>query len=340
MTVNLKTIEDDIARGKIAPVYLIQGTDQYLMYQARQLFVNIIPKDEQSMNFGTYDLKEQNLANALDDARSMPFFGERRVVIIDNAYILTGEQIKNKLDQHPEELVNYLQHPEPQTILILMAPYDKLDRRKKLTKLLQEQSVHLAFGNLTENDVRKIVARELQSKDYTISPKALQRLFQITNMKLSQIMQEIQKLMLYALPAREISEQMVQETAIKTLNDSVFDLIDLIIKFNVNQAVLLYHQLILNGEEPLRLQGAMTTHFRLLLQVKSATTSEQGTAKELGVHPYRVKLARQTVRNFPYQQLAKIYLELVKMEQQLKTTQRDPELLFELFILQVGRNVN
>lgn len=340
MAVNLKTIEDDVAVGKVAPVYLVQGTDQYLMDQAHQIFVNMIPEDERSMNFATYDLKEQNLSNALDDARSMPFFGERRVVIIDNTYILTGEQVKNKLDQHPEELLDYLQHPEPQTTLVLMAPYDKLDRRKKITKLLQEQSVHLSFGNLSENDVRKIVDVRLKGQGFTITAGALQRLFQITNLNLSQIMQELQKVTLYALPEKEISEKMVQETATKTLNDSVFDLIDLVINFKVNQAVLLYHQLILNGEEPLRLQGAMTSHFRLLLQVKAATTSEQGTAKALGIHPYRIKLARKTVQNFPYQQLAKIYLELVHMEQQIKTTQRDPELLFELFMLKVGHSNN
>ena len=74
MAVNLKTIEDDVAAGKIAPVYLVQGTDQYLMDQAHQIFVNMIPEDERSMNFATYDLREQNLSNALDDARSMPFF--------------------------------------------------------------------------------------------------------------------------------------------------------------------------------------------------------------------------------------------------------------------------
>lgn len=338
MTVNLKTIEDDIAAGKIAPVYLVQGTDQYLMDQAHQLFDKIIPEDERSMNFATYDLREQNLSNALDDARSMPFFGERRVVIIENTYILTGEQVKNKQEHHPEELLNYLQHPEPQTTLVLMAPYDKLDRRKKITKLLQEQSVHLSFGNLSENDVKKIVEAKLSEQAFTITTVALQKLFQLTNLNLSQIMQELQKVTLYAMPEKEINEEMIQATATKTLNDSVFDLIDLIISFNINQAVVLYHELILNGEEPLRLQGAMTGHFRLLLQVKASTTSEQGTAKVLGVHPYRIKLARKTLQKFSYQQIAKIYLELVQMEQQIKTTQRDPELLFELFMLQVGRS--
>lgn len=96
---------------------------------------------------------------------------------------------------------------------------------------------------------------------------------------------------------------------------------------------MLYHQLILNGEEPLRLQGAILGQFRLLVQAKGSKLSEKGLATALSVHPYRVKLARQTVRSFGYKDLAQAFLGLVNMEKQLKSTRRDPELLFELFIL-------
>ncbi|MDR3241070.1 MAG: DNA polymerase III subunit delta [Lactobacillaceae bacterium] len=333
MAVTLQTIKNDLAGGKIAPLYLIQGTDQYLMDQARKLFTQMIPKDDQSMNLAQFDMGETPLGVAIDDARSIPFFGDRRVVIIDHASFLTGEQNKSKIEHNLDDLIEYVQHPEPQTVLVIVAPYEKLDRRKKITKLLQEQSVHLSFGDLTEHDVSQLIAETVQAKSYQITPQAQQLLIRLTNLNLTQIMSELDKLFLFAYATKQIDDEMVREVVTKTLSESIFDLIDFLLQKRLSEAVSLYHQLIISGEEPLRLQGAMTSHFRLLLQVKAATTSEQGTASALKVHPYRVKLASQTVRKFSYKSLAQAFLGLVDMEKQLKSTARDPELLFELFVL-------
>ena len=59
----------------------------------------------------------------------------------------------------------------------------------------------------------------------------------------------------------------------------------------------------------------------------------------LKVNPYRVKLGRQTVRRFSYTALAKEHLGLVDMEEQLKSTAREPELLFELFVLRYQADI-
>ena len=87
------------------------------------------------------------------------------------------------------------------------------------------------------------------------------------------------------------------------------------------------------GKEPLRLLGAMISQFRLLIQVKTSKQSEQGLATALKVHPYRVKLAKKTVRRFSYKALSGAFLGLSEMEKELKSTQKDPEMLFELFVL-------
>ncbi|MBC6499777.1 hypothetical protein H7R52_18095 [Weissella confusa] len=65
---------------------------------------------------------------------------DRRVVIIDDAYFLTGENPRTKLEHHVEDLLAYIEHPEPQTVLVIFAPYEKLDSRKKVVKLLKEKA--------------------------------------------------------------------------------------------------------------------------------------------------------------------------------------------------------
>ena len=333
MAITLKELKKDLANQNSAPVYLIQGVDQFLLDQTRALFTDLIPEEDRTMNFAQFDMRETNLAVALDDARAVPFFGDKRVVIIDNAYFLTGETARGKIEHLPEELINYVQQPEPQTILVIFAPYEKLDGRKKVTKILKERAGYLAFGELTERDIHQLVQDRVSDAGYVIAPAAEQMLFQRTNLSLTQIMMELEKLLLYTYDTKQITANDVDVAVTNTLSQNIFDLIEALLNQKLRQAVELYHELILDGEEPLRLHGAMIGQFRLLLQVKSMTLSEQGMANALKVHPFRVKLAKQTVRKYSYSALSQAFLGLVKMEEQLKSTSRDPELLFELFVL-------
>lgn len=333
MAITLKELKKDLANQNSAPVYLIQGTDQFLLDQTRALFTNLIEEEDRTMNLAQFDMRETNLAVALDDARAVPFFGDKRVVIVDNAYFLTGETTRGKIEHFPDELVNYVQQPEPQTILVIFAPYEKLDGRKKVTKLLKERASYLAFGDLTERDIHQLIQQRLDEAGYVMASGAEQVLFQRTNLSLTQIMMELEKLLLYTYDTKQITVADVEASVTNTLSQNIFDLIEALLNQRLRQAVELYHELVLNGEEPLRLHGAMIGQFRLLLQVKSMTLSEQGIATALKVHPYRVKLAKQTVRKYSYAALSNAFLSLVQMEEQLKSTSRDPELLFELFVL-------
>ncbi|MDR3190188.1 MAG: DNA polymerase III subunit delta [Lactobacillaceae bacterium] len=333
MELTFQQLKTDLTAKQVAPVYLIQGTDQYLLRQVRQAFTDLIEPDDRSMNLAPFDMREVPLGYAIDDARSIPFFGDKRVVIIDNAGFLTGET-GGKIEHQVDDLIEYIEHPEPQTILVIFAPFEKLDGRKKITKLLKERVAYLPFGDITEKEIAQMVQAKLSEHGFQINPAAGQLLLRLTNLDITQIMAELDKLMLYRFETKIIDEEAVLNLVTKTLGENIFDLIDALLKNKIANAVTLYHELLTSGEEPLRLHGALIGQFRLLLQVKAATTSEQGTATALKVHPYRVKLAKQTVRNFSYKSLAKAYLGLVAMEKQLKSTQRDPELLFELFVLQ------
>lgn len=332
MALTLQTLKNSLSRGEFEPIYLIQGTDLYLMEQVRATFTNMIAPEDRSMNLATFDMREQPLGDAIDDSRAIPFFGDRRVVIIDNAYFLTGET-GGKIEHYVEDLQAYMAHPEPQTILVIFAPFEKLDGRKKITKQLKELPGYLSFGKIEEKEIRQMINERLAEQGYQMTATAGNRLLALTNLNLTQIMAELDKLMLYSVDTKVIEEAAVDALVSRTLTQDVFELINLLLHRKITPAVMLYHQLIVNGEEPLRLQGAILGQFRLLVQAKGSKLSEKGLAMALSVHPYRVKLARQTVRSFSYKDLAKAFLGLVNMEKQLKSTRRDPELLFELFIL-------
>ena len=100
---------------------------------------------------------------------------------------------------------------------------------------------------------------------------------------------------------------------------------------------MLYRDLLLSGEAPLRLNAVLTSQFRLLLQVAGLQGNDNDISKQLGVHPYRIKLAKQSLRQYQLYDIRNGYLKMLDIEIQLKTTQHNPERLFELFVMNFSK---
>lgn len=336
MTINelLKTL----ATGQtLSNVYVILGQADYFQRRLKRGFKQQVPAEEQTMNFASYDMDTVPLAVALDDAMAAPFFGERRVICIDNPQFLTGETKKQKVEHDIDSLQKYLESPMPSTVLVFFAPYDKLDARKKVTKQLKKVATIVEINQFSERDVRQFVTDQLKQDGYTLEPAALNDLIQRTDADLTLIMSELPKLELYTLPEKTITQAAISGLVTQTLTQNVFDLVNRVLAKNTAGAVTLYRELLQAKEEPLKINAILQGQFRLLIQTKVLAKqgySQGKLASILKVHPYRIKLALQTHRRFQLTDLNRAYLGLFRVEKQMKSTTMDPELLFSLFMTQ------
>lgn len=336
MTINelLKTL----ATGQtLSNVYVILGQADYFQRRFKRGFKQQVPAEEQTMNFASYDMDTVPLAVALDDAMAAPFFGERRVVCVDNPQFLTGETKKQKVEHDIDSLQKYLESPMPSTVLVFFAPYDKLDARKKVTKQLKKVATIVEINQFSERDVRQFVTDQLKQDGYTMEPAALNDLIQRTDADLTLIMSELPKLELYTLPEKTITQAAISGLVTQTLTQNVFDLVNRVLAKNTAGAVTLYRELLQAKEEPLKINAILQGQFRLLIQTKVLAKqgySQGKLASILKVHPYRIKLALQTHRRFQLTDLNRAYLGLFRVEKQMKSTTMDPELLFSLFMTQ------
>ncbi|MGV2541476.1 DNA polymerase III subunit delta, partial [Bacillus pumilus] len=88
------------------------------------------------------------------DAEPFLFMGERRHAVIKNPYFITAEKKKEKIEHELSVLEAYLEQQADYTILVLLDQCEKLDERKKITKLLQKNAA-------------MVEAKELHPKDTT-----------------------------------------------------------------------------------------------------------------------------------------------------------------------------
>lgn len=320
----------------LKPVYLIMGNESYLRTKVIEHLVEVIPAEQRSMNLGRFDLESDLLAAAINDVRSVPFFGERRLTILSHPSFLMTIKAKKALEQDVVTLEKYLKAPEPTSTLVIDLSGQKLDSRKKISKLIKQKATIIDCGILSEDQVQKLVVEKAKKDGFTFSPMALKILIKKTEANYSVIMNELPKLELAAMQTKEIDQLMVMQLVPQTLEQNVFELSNLVLAQKNEQAFNLYHDLLLQHEEPLKLNAILIGQVRLLLQTMILTKhgyAQGDIASVLKVHPYRVKLAVQQIPKFSKDQLRQMYLDLVELEEQLKTSQRDPEKLFQLLLL-------
>ena len=81
----MKTIREDIKSGSFKRVYLLYGEEGYLRNQYRDLLIQALVPDGDTMNFTRFSGKDVDEHEILSQAETLPFFAERRVILVENS---------------------------------------------------------------------------------------------------------------------------------------------------------------------------------------------------------------------------------------------------------------
>jgi len=340
----MKKIQQELAnmrQGDFPSVYLILGTERYFIERLRETLVeNALDEESIDLNFSSYDMTEVAINDALFEAASLPFFGERRLVFVQNPYFLTGKKQKKAPDHNLDELEEYLKNPAEFSILVFFAPYEKLDRRKKLSKLIEKNARVIDVSSPRPQEINRYIKEVVQNKGYRFSDGAFQLFVERTDGDLTSMMHELDKLFLYHIDSKIITKDSIRQLVPKTLEQNVFELNNLVLNSQVEASIETYQDLLVQKEEPIKIVALLISQFRLFLQVKILTKQryqQKDIAKVLKVHPYRVKLAMKDIHKYDQTLLSEALNYLIDADYKMKTGQIDQELQVELFIMRFAQ---
>ena len=340
---NTQQALQEIRSQKFQSLYVVLGTEDFLQQQIREAFLASLNVDQDDLNFAQFDLEQDSLDMVLDEAQSTPFFGDYRLVFVDNPFFLTAEKKSNAPDHNIEGLLAYLQQPVNTSIVVFFASYEKLDERKKITKQLKKVATVIDVQPMKEADVRRYLQQTLDNDGLLMEREAFEMFIRLTDMRLSKAMQELEKLRLYAGEQKRISKQAVEQLVPKSLEHNVFDLTNYVLQGKTEAALRLYDDLHIQGEETIKINAILISQIRLLLQtaILMKVGYQQGNiAETLKVHPYRVKLAMQQARKLNQKELAHLYDELIENDYLIKSGRMDKEFLFQLFVLKTAHQLH
>ncbi|WP_423407457.1 DNA polymerase III subunit delta [Heyndrickxia sp. MSNUG] len=329
-----------ISKKQIDSVYLLYGTEAFLINETKQLLIeHVLDDEEKDFNLSVYDLEETPIEAALEDAETFPFMGEKRLVILQNPIFLTSEKSKGKVEHNLGKLEEYLSQPAPYSIVVFSAPYEKLDERKKITKELKRKAAVIEAKKLTEQELVTWVNERATFSGVEIEKDAIELLLSLAGTNLFMLTSEIDKLALYAGESRSINKEIVDRLTARSLEQNIFTLVDKVVHRNVEGALRIYYDLLKQNEEPIKILSVITGQIRLIYQVKELSRKgygQQQIAGTLKIHPFRVKLAAGQAGSFSDEELMRIIKLLADADYQMKTGGMRKEMLIEMILFQIN----
>lgn len=326
-----------IAGDKLLPVYLLLGEESYLMDLLLKAFKEeLMDEEDAALNVAVMDSKEVSIQTAVQEANSMPFFGDRKIVLVTDAYFLTSKLLKNGPDHHPEALMDYLKDPSPSTIFVLAAPYAKLDNRKKLTKTLMKQAAVVDCSPLSNRDREQFVLREAKERNLPLTANLYEKIIYRVGPELDLLMKELDKLTLAYQAGLPLTKELIEDLVPLSKETVIFDLIDALNLKDSHRAMEIYQNLMSQNEDPIAILALLLSQYSLFLKVKymkQAGLREYDIVGRLSVHEYRIKLAYRAVDRFQLERLEEIFLRLLQSNYLAKTGQRAAASLVEWLII-------
>ncbi|WP_337019474.1 DNA polymerase III subunit delta [Oceanobacillus massiliensis] len=323
-----------IKRNEIAPVYLIYGSEAFFLQNIKKELTNKVLAGEED-NLSIYDLEDTPIQEVVTDAETYPFFGGRKLIIANNASFLKAEADNLAFEHDFAYLERYLGQPAEYSVLVLIAPYEKIDERKKVSKMLKKNTTVVVCNPIKEQDLRQWIDSLANSLQIQITPDAYEIFEAELSANLQLLESELTKLALYVGKNGTITKEIAERLIAHTSNSSSLRLVDAVIERDLHKAISIYKDLQKMKEEPIAMIGLLAFQFRTILRAKLLKQKGYGQyqiQKNIGSHPYVIKIALSREKKFTIEKLEDIMSKLSDADAVMKQGKMEKELAFELLL--------
>ncbi|MDX1761168.1 MAG: DNA polymerase III subunit delta [Christiangramia sp.] len=289
-----KQIVTDIKKGNIKPIYFLMGEEPYYIDRISDYIAeNVLSEEERGFNQMVIYGRDSNVEDIVSNAKRYPMMAERQVVIVKEA---------QDLSRTIDKLVDYAENPQPTTVLVLCYKYKKLDKRKKLHKVVSKSGVIFEGKRLYENQVADWIMKTMKSRGYAASPKAAQMLVEFLGTDLGKIDNELQKLQLICPEGMTITPEIIEENIGISKDFNNFELRKAIGERDTLKAHRIINYFAQNPKDnPMVVTiSLLFAYFSQILQFHGLPDKSKGAvAKQLKVSPYFVSDYVTAARNYP-----------------------------------------
>lgn len=321
----MKSLNEDLKTGQFKQIYFLYGEENYLKKQYKDKLTQAMIPQGDTMNYAYYEGKGINVREIIDLAETMPFLGERRLIVVENSGFFKNAS---------PELAEYVKSiPETTNFIFIES---ELDKRGKLFKAVKDKGRVVEMSKQDEQTLIRWILANVKKEGKQTTESAIRYLISKCGTDMENLQKEMEKLFCYTLDKDSIETADIEEICTTQITNQIFEMVNAVAEKKQKKALELYYDLLALKEPPMRILYLLARQFRLLMEVKELAANGYGKkdiASKAGLHPFVVGKYQEQSRAFSNKALRAILEESVDIEERVKTGRLQDVLGVELFIV-------
>lgn len=308
----------------------------YLLYSSDGAILNKEINDlEKKLDISDTDIIYYNIDDIdgiINEASTIGMFSLNKFIIINmDSYFKDKKDIPNI-----NLLENYFDSYNSNSYLVFVCNSDSIDSRKKIVNLIKKYGIVKKL-EVNDNYLNDYVNNYLKDNGYKINNGDVVYFINRVGNNINNVTNELDKLMLYKINDKIINRNDIDLLTVENIDDSIYDLVNCILKNDNEKAIKLYNNFIDNGMDVNQIVAIIAAQIRLLYQVKrlyNSGKSNDEIAKILEFKSvYRVKYLLNDSYYYSESDLVKYLSKLADIDNAIKTSNGDGNILMQLFIV-------
>jgi DNA polymerase III subunit delta len=319
-------------KTKLGPLYVVHGDEAFLKRQViRALRKGALGDEADEQSVSTYAGDKAIFAEVFDELDTVPFFDPKRVVLVENADPF--------VTKYRGELEKKLTHLPATGLLIL--DVKTWAGNTRLAKLIDNAATIVCKAPASQHLARWCSDWCSAQYQKQLPADAARLLTELVDPEMGLLDQELLKLSIYIGARPKIEFADVDTLVGNNRAQDIWKIFDAIGTGNVKDALAIVNRLFDQGEEPLRIVGAMSFQLRKLAQATRLTTqgvSLGAAVAQAGIPPFKLRDAETQIRHLGRRRLDRLYDWLLEINMDLRGNSPLPaRTLFERFLLKLAR---
>lgn len=293
-------------------------------YRSREELRKIILEQKKAslnwFNFVCIDAREkeaETFEQIRQTANTVSMFNEKKLIVVENISFTEPESLKNILNFLKDSKIE-----KDDSIVIIFWDGD-IDDKNELIEYLKKNAKCERLDLLKNIQLKNWIKNYVVENNGTIESQATDMLIERVGNDLWRMSNELNKLLSYD---KRIKTADIELLIKPEIDMNVFDIIDAIGLKNKNKALKLMREYFEKREDEIRLLGMFVYQFRNLIKVKSAPNENPG------LHLFVLQKTREQTKNFSFEELKKIYHQLLTTDFNIKFGKINPIAALELLV--------
>lgn len=333
----LITLKAAIKEKNPANLYFFHGEEMFLLHHyLQQLKSCVLDELTESFNYHRFTQENFELRDFADAVENLPMMAEHTLVQVDEVDIFKfSEDDRDKMTEILCDIPEYCT-----VVFTYETVVFKPDKRyKKLWDAVNGGQI-VEFAKQSQRDLIVWVQRHFAALRKRIAPELCAYLIDITDGTMTTLGSEIHKIATYS-GSETICRADIDAVVEPTLDAQAFRMTDQLSAGNFGGALQMLQKLFKMQEEPIKILGAVGSHFRRLSVARILLDSGRNADELRKLYPnmqdFAARKTMEAARRFRPEFLSKAASLILETDYKMKTSFDENERLLEMLILQLAQ---